>query len=131
MRILVVDDEAGIRETIRMGLEAHVGFRVETAAGVEEIDPAIAAVCDLLIVDMHLGPEGDGLDLIEEIAAINPHARFLVISGRREVEIAARVVAASRVSRVVDTLRKPFDLEQLFIAVNRALEAAPEEDAGS
>ncbi len=126
MRILVVEDEEAIRETIRLGLEHHVGFAVETATGEDDLDIARAAACDLVIMDMHLGAGRDGLDLIEEIASVNPHVRFLVISGRREVEVAARVVAANRTDRVIDTLMKPFELEQLFIAVNRALETAPE-----
>ncbi len=126
MRILVVEDEEAIRETIRLGLEHHVGFKVETASGAESLDVARAAACDLVIMDMHLGSDRDGLDLIEESAAVNPHVRFLVISGRREVELAARVGSANRTNRVIDTLMKPFELEQLFIAVNRALETAPE-----
>jgi two-component system, OmpR family, response regulator len=121
MRILVVDDDEGIREMVCFGLEGYTGFQVRTAVGDGDVDVAAAAACDLVIMDMHLGTPEDGLDLIEQIAAINPHVRFLVMSGRKEIEVASRVVAASKATRVIDTLIKPFEMEQLFIAVDRAL----------
>jgi DNA-binding NtrC family response regulator len=128
MRILVVEDEPAIRETIRLGLEDHTGFLVETATGDGDVDPPRAASADLVVMDMHLGGPLDGLDLIEEISALNPRVRFLVISGRREVEIASRIIAASRTDRVVDVLLKPFSLEQLTIAVDRAIGLSPERE---
>jgi DNA-binding NtrC family response regulator len=77
-------------------------------------------------MDMHLGRGRDGLDLLEEIAGVNPLVKFLVISGRREVEVASRVVAASRTGLVSDVHIKPFTLEQLFIAVDRAVPTSGE-----
>jgi CheY-like chemotaxis protein len=121
MRILVVEDEQEVREVIRLGLEGYTGFRVATSEGSADLDVVEAAAHDLVVMDMHLGAGRDGLDLIEDIASVNPRVRFLVISGRREMEVASRVVAASRADRVVDVLLKPFEMEQLFIAVDRAM----------
>jgi DNA-binding NtrC family response regulator len=75
------------------------------------------ATLDLVITDMNMGCGRDGLDPIEEVGDLNQDVRFLVISGRREVEVAA----AARADRVSDVPIKPFELERLFIAVDRAL----------
>ncbi len=119
--ILIVDDEAAIRETVADILEDE-GFRPRSAKdsteALRELDATPPA---LVLLDVWLeGSELDGIELLDEMRRREPELPVLVISGHGTIETA---VAAIR-KGAYDFLEKPFKADRLLIAVARALEAA-------
>jgi len=106
-RVLVVDDEAGVRESVRMVLRGE--FEVLTADGV---DAALAALgsarVDLVLLDL-LMPGRDGFALLEELAKRKAAPPVLVLSATRDPQAAQR----ARALGAADCMRKPFEVEAL------------------
>lgn len=119
--ILVVDDEADIRELIG-GLLEDEGY---TARYASDSDEALAAVRQrkpsLAILDVWLqGSRLDGIALLDEIRSADPGLPVIVISGHGTIETA---VAAIR-KGAYDFIEKPFKSDKLLLTVARALEAS-------
>src|ERR1043165_6266673 len=119
LEVLVVDDEADIRELVSGVLEDE-GYVVRTAAdsngaleAVEERRPSMV----LLDVWLH-GSRLDGLQLLREIKRRDSTIPVLMISGHGNLDTA---VAAVR-EGAVDFIEKPFEAERLLYLVDRATE---------
>jgi two-component system, NtrC family, nitrogen regulation response regulator NtrX len=117
--ILIVDDEADIRELVAGVLEDE-GFTARTAAG---SDDALAAIADrrpsLVLLDVWLkGSRLDGLEVLDEIKRRDPTLPVLVISGHGNLDTAVAAVRRG----AVDFIEKPFEAERLIHLVNRATE---------
>jgi two-component system, NtrC family, nitrogen regulation response regulator NtrX len=117
--ILVVDDEADIRDLVAGVLEDD-GY---TARVAPDSDTALAAIADrrpsLVLLDVWLkGSKLDGLDLLDEIKRRDPSLPVLVISGHGNLDTA---VAAIR-KGAADFIEKPFEAERLLLLVARATE---------
>jgi DNA-binding NtrC family response regulator len=124
MRILVVEDEPAVREFIKEGLESYAGFDVDTAADETAVEMCRKSRYDLVIADMHLSDDLDALAVIREITAFDQHVRFIVMTGKKRLDVATKLVQAIKGNQVISFLFKPFDLEELYIAVTRAREQA-------
>jgi len=119
-KILVVDDESDIRETLREVL-ADEGYEVEVAANAAEARAARAREePDLVLLDIWM-PDTDGITLLREWAEAH-QLRFPVVmlSGHGTVETA---VEATRLG-AFDFVEKPLSLAKLLRTVEKALEAA-------
>jgi two-component system nitrogen regulation response regulator NtrX len=119
--ILIVDDEADIRELIG-GLLEDEGYQARYAA---EADGALAAIRArkpaLAILDVWLqGSRLDGIELLDEIKQADPDLPIIVISGHGTIETA---VAAIR-KGAYDFIEKPFKSDKLLVTVERALETS-------
>jgi len=119
LEILIVDDEADIRELVAGVLEDE-GYAARTAA---DSDAALAAIDErrpsLVLLDVWLqGSRLDGLDLLDEIKRRDPSLPVLMISGHGNLDTA---VAAIR-RGATDFIEKPFEAEQLLLLVGRATE---------
>ena len=125
MRILVVEDEPGIREFLKEGLEALPGVAVDTAADRRCVEMARSTGYDLVITDMQLADDLDGLTVIREISRFDSDVRFIVMTGKKRLDVATKLVTAIKGNQVVSFLFKPFDLEELRIAVDRVRELRP------
>jgi len=115
---LVVDDDPGVRQSLRLCLEAADGkvLGVGTSSGaLEALD---RGRFDLVFLDLWLGPES-GLALLPEILRRQPDAAIIVITAFASFESA---VTAMR-SGAMDYLPKPFSPDQVRHAANRVLEA--------
>ncbi len=114
--ILIVDDEADIRELLtltlaRMGLEAEsVGSTAEAVALLADKD------YDLCLTDMRL-PDGDGLAVLDYVAKQRPNIPVAVITAHGSAENAVAALKAG----AFDYLAKPVSLEQLRTLVRSAL----------
>ena len=107
--VLVVDDEASLRLLCRVNLELE-GHRVLEAATVSEASALLASESvDVVLLDVHVGV-GSGLDVLDEIEALDLPVRVVLLSGTSEIEQPLR-------ARVDNVLGKPFSLEQLVEAV--------------
>jgi DNA-binding NtrC family response regulator len=125
MRILVVEDEVGIQEFLKEGLESYTGFQVDTAADRDSVRMARETRYDLVIADMHLADDLDALEIIREITAFDREVRFIVMTGKKRLDVATKLVRAIKGNQVASFLFKPFDLEELYIAVNRIRDTLP------
>ena len=117
--ILIVDDEADIRELIG-GLLEDDGYAPREAA---DADGALAAIQarkpSLIILDVWLqGSRLDGLELLEEFKRIDENLPVIVISGHGTIETAVGAIRKG----AYDFLEKPFKSDKLLLTVTRALE---------
>ena len=107
--VLVVDDDRSLRLLCRVNLELE-GHRVREASSLAEAREEIERLTpDVIVLDIHLGGD-DGLELIDEIKAVDLPVRVVLLSGTAEVGAELR-------SRVDSVLGKPFDLRRLAAAV--------------
>ncbi|MCU1348561.1 MAG: two component transcriptional regulator, LuxR family [Acidobacteria bacterium] len=81
LRILIADDHALIRRSVRILLESHSGWEVsgEAANGREAVEQSARLLPDLVITDLHM-PEGNGLETIRQIRARDPEASIIVLT---------------------------------------------------
>ena len=119
LEVLVVDDEADIRELVGGVLEDE-GYAVRAAANSTEALEAIESRRpSLVLLDVWLqGSRLDGLQLLEQIKARDPSLPVLMISGHGNLDTA---VAAIR-EGAVDFIEKPFEASRLLHLVGRATE---------
>jgi Response regulator containing CheY-like receiver, AAA-type ATPase, and DNA-binding domains len=116
-RLLIVDDEEGIRISLR-GILEDEGYQVFDAESAEvglaflETDSV-----DLLFLDIWL-PEMDGLSMLEKVRSLYPSLPVLMISGHGTIETAVNAIKKG----AHDFIEKPLSLEKVIIAVERALE---------
>jgi len=108
VRILVVDDEPEVRETLRNGLVA-LGHQVVVAdSGVEALRLAGARGFDIVLLDLRM-PDMDGLAVLEALKGRGVAAKMVILTGHAEVESA---VTAMKLG-AQDYLQKPIDLPEL------------------
>jgi len=118
--VLVVDDEADIRELVA-GILTDEGYDVRTA---NDSESALAAVRArkpaLLILDIWMSGGGmDGLELLDMVKALDADLPVIMISGHGNIE-----TAVSSIKRgAYEFLEKPFKSDRLLLVVQRALEA--------
>ena len=130
-QVLVVDDEADIRELLGMTL-ARMGLEAHCAANTAEAYALLAQNSyDLCLTDMRL-PDGDGLTVVDYVAKHHPSLPVAVITAHGSTENAVAALKAG----AFDYLAKPVSLEQLRTLVRSALKLprpvqrrAPEDDA--
>jgi two-component system nitrogen regulation response regulator NtrX len=119
--ILIVDDEADIRELVA-GILEDEGHGTRTAG---DSDRALQAVADrrpqLVFLDIWLqGSRLDGLALLDEIKADHPDLPVVMISGHGNVETAVAAIKRG----AYDYIEKPFKADRLVLVAERALEAS-------
>ena len=116
-RILVVDDEEGIRKVLRQLLE-YEGHEVRTAAGgAEALDAYAEFRPDITFLDVKMA-RMDGLEVLGRIRALDPAALVVMISGHGTIETA---VEATR-RGAYDFLEKPLDTDRILVTLRNALQ---------
>src|ERR1700754_3534096 len=116
-KILIIDDERSIRNTLREILE-YEDYEVEDVDnGVDGLDLIAKGDFDLVLCDIKMN-RMDGMEVLTEGLAIKPDLPFIMISGHGTVETA---VEASR-KGAFDFISKPPDLNRLLITVRNALD---------
>jgi CheY-like chemotaxis protein len=121
--VLVVEDEAGVRE-IAVAILRSLGYRVLEAPDGDEgllVFGAHAAEIDMLLTDVVLPGKVRGRELAERITAMRPDVRVLFMSGYTENSI----VHHGRLDDGVHLLGKPFKREQLARKVAEVLDVSP------
>ena len=116
-RILIVDDEQSIRETLREILE-YEGYEIEEAKDGEK---AIALNkkynYDAVLSDIKM-PKLDGIEVLEKAKTIAPELPFIMISGHGTIETAIEATKKG----AFDFINKPPDLNKLLITVRNAVD---------
>lgn len=119
--ILIVDDEADIREIVS-GILSDEGHGTRTAKNSDEALAAIAARRPTLVfLDIWLqGSRLDGLQLLKIIKEQNPSLPVVMISGHGNIETAVSAIKLG----AYDFIEKPFKADRLVLVAERALEAS-------
>ncbi len=119
--ILVVDDEKDIRDLISQILfdEGHlVKLAHNSSSAMQYINTEVP---DLIVLDIWLkDSEMDGIEILKSVKSNNPLCPVVIISGHGNIEIAVAAVKQG----AYDFLEKPFNIDQLVLVINRALEAS-------
>jgi two-component system nitrogen regulation response regulator NtrX len=115
-RILVVDDEEGVRTSLRNVLKDE-GYAVDLAESGEAcLDLVRTRPYHAVLLDVWL-PGRDGLSILEELAALPSPPRVIMISGHADVPVAHR---AGRLG-AYDFIEKPLSLEKVAITLRNAV----------
>jgi two-component system nitrogen regulation response regulator NtrX len=117
--ILIVDDEADIRELVA-GILQDEGYETRTA---RDSDTALNAIGtrrpNLLFLDIWLqGSKLDGLQLLDSVKGEHPELPVVMISGHGNIETAVSAIKRG----AYDFIEKPFKADRLVLVANRALE---------
>ena len=121
-RLLVVDDEAHIRNGLGWSLRLN-GYDVEEAAsGSEALARLYHGVYDLMILDMNM-PGLDGIEVMQRAHQHAPTLAIVVLTGHATLESAIAAVKAA----AADYLLKPVSMHDLAAVVARALAARAEQ----
>lgn len=116
-RILIVDDEQSIRETLKEILD-YEGYEVEEAADGEKALSLIKKFnYDAVLADIKM-PKLDGLELLEKAKEIAPELPIIMISGHGTTETAVEATKKG----AFDFINKPPDLNKLLITVRNAVD---------
>ena len=115
--ILVVDDEPGIRDTLK-GVLSDEGFVVETAASGEEcLVLAARRSFACILLDIWLGDGIDGLQTLERLKETSANSSVIMISGHGNIETAVKSTKLG----AFDFIEKPLSLEHTVITVKNAV----------
>ena len=118
-RILVVDDESSIIDFLRLLLEEE-GYEVAAATSMEEGSKAFGeGSYDLVLCDIMM-PDGNGLDLLREIKERDSSASVIMMTAYASTTTAIEAMK----SGAYDYVSKPFDVEELKVVIQKALEKA-------
>jgi DNA-binding response OmpR family regulator len=115
--ILIIDDNAALREVLRVGLETAGHTVREMRNGRDGIRAFRKEPSDLVITDIYM-PERDGLELIEALRRTHPQVKILAMSGASgtmDYLNRARLLGAAMV------IRKPFEMPVLLKTVRDLL----------
>src|SRR6266498_2848403 len=114
--ILIVDDEPGIRDTLR-GVMEDEGFSADTVATGEECLEAVERrAYGCILLDVWL-PGIDGLETLRQLRAVGSEAAVVIISGHGNVETAVRATKLG----AFDFIEKPLSIEKTVLTVRNAL----------
>ncbi len=117
-KILIIDDEEGIRNQFKWSLKQD--YEVLVAGNAEEgIELFKSEHPDLVVSDIALSENGDqdGLQLFEDIQLLDSKAKVIIITGNEQRELAIKAVQMG----AYDFYKKPIDLQEFKIILKRAL----------
>jgi cyclic di-GMP phosphodiesterase len=116
-KVLVVDDEEAIREVVTTLLEAQGYHCVACGNGRIALDAFRNDTFDLVLSDIVM-PEMDGLKLLSELRMDDPDVPVIMVTAMHDIAIALEAIRAG----AYDYILKPFEKDQLYLSVRRALE---------
>ena len=114
-RVIIVDDDADMRLTLKLALEL-AGYAVEAAANAREaIEHQRKQPADVLITDIFM-PDADGFEAIDAFRREFPQTRIIVVSGGAQFTKRDYLPDAELIG-VDATLQKPFEIETLLMTL--------------
>ncbi len=115
-KILIIDDERGIRSSLK-GILEDEGYSIKTANTGEDCLKLIEwQNFDLILLDIWL-PEMDGIEVLKKIKTMDENPQVVMISGHGTVETAVKATKLG----AYDFLEKPLSLEKVVLTVKNAL----------
>jgi len=117
MKILVVDDEKGIRDTLK-GVFEDEGFDVDTASSGDQcLKKNESENYSCILLDIWLGDGIDGLDTLRKLRENGVDAAVVMISGHGNIETAVRATKLG----AFDFIEKPLSIERTVLTVRNAV----------
>ena len=117
-RILIADDEEGLRWVLEKGLR-QAGYRVTAVKdGESALREVQAEPFDLIFLDVRM-PGMDGLTLLGQLRGLRPEAQVVIMTAHGTMETAIQAMQRG----AYDYLAKPFDLDEVLLLAERALAA--------
>ncbi len=116
-KILIVDDEASIRQSLNAILDDEGYAVVLASCGEEALDKAKKDQPDLILLDIWM-PGTDGLTVLEEVKKLYPLIPVIIISGHGTIETA---VKSTRMG-AFDFIEKPLSIERVLVSIQNAIE---------
>jgi len=114
-KILVIDDERSIRNTLKEILEFEK-FEVDIAEdGIEGLEKLEKTSFDVILCDIKM-PRMDGIEVLEKIHEMDPDTTVVMISGHGTIETAVEAIKKG----AYDFISKPLDLNRLLITIRNA-----------
>lgn len=114
-KILVIDDEKSIRNTLKDILEYEKHEVVLAADGMEGLEQVQNQSFDAILLDIKM-PGMDGIEVLEKINATQPEVQVVMISGHGTVDVAVKAVKMG----AYDFIEKPLDLNRLLVTLRNA-----------
>jgi CheY-like chemotaxis protein len=116
-RILLVDDSPEQR-SLGHSILATLGYRATTSAsGTEAVAILAEQNFDLILLDMIMEPDMDGLDTFRRIREIHPDQKVIIVSGYSET----RRIREAQKEGVCSVVKKPFTLQEIASAIQREI----------
>jgi len=116
-KILIIDDEKPIRNTLREILE-YEKFQVDDAEeGIQGLELLKTTDYDVVLCDIKM-PKMDGTEVLEQILEMKPNTSVVMISGHGNIETAVDALKKG----AFDYIAKPLDLNRLLVTVRNALD---------
>jgi two-component system, NtrC family, nitrogen regulation response regulator NtrX len=116
-KILVIDDERSIRNTLKEILE-YEGHEVKDAPdGAEGLKLATEEKFDVILCDIKM-PKMDGIEVLEKVIEQTPDVPFIMISGHGTIETAVEAIKKG----AYDFISKPLDLNRMLITLRNAMD---------
>src|SRR5437667_10438184 len=116
-RILVIDDEVAIRDSLRMMLEYEGYDCVGAATGQDGLSLVEREAPDLVLLDVKM-PGMDGLEVLDRLRAMNDALPVVVISGHGTISTAVEATKKG----AFDFVEKPFASERVLVILRNALD---------
>ncbi len=115
-KILVIDDDKSIRESLDLYLEEE-GYDVHTASnGTEGLNQFVTITPDVVILDIRL-PDIDGFTVLEDLREENEKIKVIMITAHHDMETTIKAMKGG----AFDYIHKPIDVDELDIAIGKAL----------
>jgi DNA-binding NtrC family response regulator len=114
--LLVVDDEAGVRQSLQLVFNKTYNV-LEACSADEAVEKTAAEKPDVVLLDIMM-PGTDGLAVLKQIKAIHPDCQVIMLTGVNT----ARTAFVAKGTGAFDYVTKPFDVEELRLRVEHALE---------
>lgn len=118
-KILIVDDDAELRNNLYEILKGEGYYTEEAGSGKEAIEKAVSSDFDIALIDLMM-PKMSGVDVLSELRRIKPKTRVIMITAFATVENAVDAIKKG----ASDYISKPFKIDELLTTIRRVLEEA-------
>ncbi|MFN0159099.1 MAG: sigma-54-dependent transcriptional regulator [Bacteroidota bacterium] len=116
--LLIVDDEESLRTLLETELAESEEFTVDTASdGGQAINQIQAKVYDVVLLDIRM-PRVSGIEVLKFIQEYSPTTQVIILTNYADVKTAIQTIKLG----AYDFLSKPYDIDELFNTIHRAIE---------
>jgi DNA-binding NtrC family response regulator len=116
--LLIVDDEESLRSLLESELEESEEFTVDTAGdGGQAINLIQAKVFDVILLDIRM-PRVSGIEVLKFVQEYSPTTQVIILTNYADVKTAIETIKLG----AYDFLAKPYDMDELFNTIHRAIE---------